>query len=105
MSISSFSPQEVPAPIERVFKKLFENRIHKKISIDKSDFADLPSLQLHGRKEYPQITKRSSYFSFYQEEDKILSYHSVNPEPCIKKKMIKKAVIKRRDLESAKEIN
>ena len=98
MSISNFIPQEAPAPIEKVLKKLFENRLHKKISIDKSDFADLPSLQLHTRKEYPQITKRASYFSFYEEEDKILYYHSANPEPCMKKKMIKKAVKTQRDL-------
>ena len=39
MSISNFTTKEGPPQIDHTIKQLFANRIHKKIPIDRSDFA------------------------------------------------------------------
>jgi hypothetical protein len=62
MNISKYEPKESPASINNVINQLFKDRIHKKIPIDKSEFDNLPFLQLnHQRKEYSQISQRSNF--------------------------------------------
>ena len=91
MSISSFAPKDPPQPLNNVIKHLFQTRAHKKIPVDRSDFDNLTSLQLNPlRKEYAQISQRSTYLGENEKEDKILVYHTPKVESEIKKKMIHK---------------
>lgn len=43
MIISSFNTQNPPHMIDNVIKYVFENRLHKRIKVDKSDFITLPT--------------------------------------------------------------
>jgi hypothetical protein len=94
MIISSFATKTPPAPYGDIIKGLFEQRLHRKFKVDKSDFSQPAQISPEAlRREYSQPSQQSN-FGEEESSDIILKEFKPAISPPLKQKLIKKELDK-----------